>query len=202
MESLRHLSEELSRLVDGQMKTLSLACDRVDRRISHCNQHLTAATERLCTSVNADLRIANEILNKEHRSKLLHAQWCNHFIAEAEYEELNPITFAFVRFCLNIAASYNDVSYESLIEADVHTFLVSLLSSPEDIVVGPALLALCHISLKNEVVKHDIVHAGALPRLLHITVTFTSRPVLAQAAKLCASLALHLPNKSLIAFSG
>jgi hypothetical protein len=72
---------------------------------------------------------------------------------------------------------------------------------PNDLVVGPALMALVHISLYNEL-KPEIVLAGALPIILKHLVYNKSKPIIAQSCKLCASLAIYRPNKSEIANSG
>jgi hypothetical protein len=70
-----------------------------------------------------------------------------------------------------------------------------------ELVIGPALMALCHISLYPEL-RSQIVAAGSLPPMLKLLVHHDSKLILAQATKLCASLSLEPSNKSLISQSG
>jgi len=81
------------------------------------------------------------------------------------------------------------------------TFLVSLLSFESDIVIGPALLGLLHLSLHDEM-KSEIYLAGALPPLLKLMVHNKSMTILAQACRLCSSLAINPMNKLNLANSG
>lgn len=120
----------------------------------------------------------------------------------------------------------------------MHILLISLCSFDSDLVVGPALLGLMHLSLLapqqlsdkpatktakppkkgsnvktviNPIpgfdanvanMKASIADAGILPKLLPHMINSTSLLILAQACKLCASLALYFPNKPELARSG
>jgi hypothetical protein len=90
-----------------------------------------------------------------------------------------------------------------LIIAQVHQQLVAYTSFSSEMVVGPALMALVHLSLlPNTSMRQLIVGEGVLPHLLKVLVSFDSKLILAQSCKLLASLALHSPNKLLIVTSG
>lgn len=188
--------------LDAAEKSLGRACDRLEKRIERCELGLGQCARELSSQHDREMATASRLVEREVRSKLLLSQWCCHFVAEATYEEMDPIAFAFCRLSLNVAATYQEVSYETLIQSNVHTLLVSLIGFKQHVIVGPAMLALCHLSLVNDRMKHDIVHAGALPTLLQIAVHNQSASILALTAKLIASLALHPPNKPLIASSG
>lgn len=183
----------------------------------------------------SELQIAEILVKKELRSKMIMSQWTSSFLAESHQQTLDPITFAFARFSLNVAICYNEVPPAYFIKASVHILLISLCSFDSDLVVGPALLGLAHLSLlapqqlserpaektkdkkgsKALVVnpmpgydenvanmKASIVDAGMLPKLLPHMIHSTSLLILAQACKLCASLALYFPNKPELARSG
>jgi hypothetical protein len=160
---------------------------------------------------------------------------------ESEQQSLDPITFAFARFSLNVAICYTEVAPAYFIKASVHILLISLCSFDSDLVVGPALLGLMHLSLLapqqlsdkpagaksapqakpkaastvktviNPIPMYDanvanmkasIVECGMLPKLLPHMINSRSLYILAQACKLCASLALYFPNKPELARSG
>jgi len=113
--------------------------------------------------------------------------------------------------------TYSDVSAEYILQSRVHILLVGLMTFESELIVGPALMATVHISLYDQVkpeVKYSLyskllivtelsfildiqlILAGVLPALLKIFVNTTSQLILTQACKLCASLALHPPNKA------
>ena len=88
-----------------------------------------------------------------------------------------------------------------LISSGVHKQLVAYLGLSSELVIGPAMMGLVHISLQPAL-RPAIVAAGVLPALLKQMVNSRSKLILAQSCKLCGSLALHPPNKSLLASSG
>jgi hypothetical protein len=62
----------------------------------------------------------------------------------------DPVTFAFARFALNICLCYTDVPPAYFLSSKVHVLLVSLLKFESELVVGPAVLGLMHLSLLPE----------------------------------------------------
>ena len=199
---ISNFQKKLDRMANKTLHMLQHACDSLDLRITKCSQNIKTCILQSTAQMKRDLMTAERVVTQELKNKLLMAGWCNAFIAEGKTEQLNPISFAYGRFALNIAAAYNEVPFESLLQANLPSFLISLLASPLDTVVGPALLALYNVSLINDEMKHVIVSEGALPKLLKVTTSFTSLSILTQCSKICASLALHYPNKPQIASSG
>ncbi|RYH06580.1 hypothetical protein EON65_42700 [archaeon] len=129
------------------------------------------------------------------------SQWTNKFLTASEQQELDPITFAITRFCLNIALSYKDVSWEYLYISRVHMQLIHYMTMKNILIVGPAFLGLIHISLYPPMKIH-IASANIYTPLLHILTHTNSASLLALGCKLLASLALEPSNKPLIAHSG
>ena len=148
-----------------------------------------------------ELDMAESIVNRELRSKVIMSEWVNGFLARTKDIALDPVTFAFSRFALNIAMCYDVVPPSYFLSSKVHHLLVSLLTFESDIVIGPALLGLLHLSLHNEM-KNEIYLAGALPPLLKLMVHNKSMTILAQACRLCSSLAINSMNKLNLANSG
>jgi hypothetical protein len=123
------------------------------------------------------------------------------FLSKSRDTQLDPITFAFARFSLNITLCYADVPASYFIKSNIHILLISLLGFESELVVGPALLGLVHLSLHDEM-KPAIVAGQGLPAILSLMIKSDSSLILTQCGKLLASLALYFPNKSLIASSG
>lgn len=128
-------------------------------------------------------------------------QWTNGFLQEGKFTNLDPVTFAFARFALNVSISFAEVPVEYFISAKVHVLLISLVGFDSDVVAGPAMLALSHLSLIEEM-KGVLVGANCLPLVLRHLVKSRSKLILALGAKMLASLAQHPSNKSEIARSG
>ncbi len=83
------------------------------------------------------------------------------------------------------------------LSSKVHVLLISLMQFDSELVVGPAVLGLTHLSLLPEL-KGEICKAGALPVLLRLIIYCKNTIILIQCCKLAASLALHPPNQSFL----
>jgi hypothetical protein len=83
----------------------------------------------------------------------------------------------------------------------VHEQLIAYLTFSSEMVIGPAMMALTHLSL-IPVMKEVIVSGRVLEPLLKVLATSQSPLTLALGCKLLASLALHFPNKASIVSSG
>jgi hypothetical protein len=116
-------------------------------------------------------------------------------------EQLDPVSLAFARLSLNVTLASMAEPPELFLSARVHVLLISLLSFEEEFVVGPALMALAHLSLLDPL-KPEIVGAGALKPCLVLAVNSTSVPILIQVCKLVGSLALLSANRTHICESG
>lgn len=197
----RKFDKALITQIDRLSRTLNLAIDKVDKRLKSCEETMVYFIDCTNQKCETDLALAEVLVNKELRSKIVMSQWTNKFLATTNAEHLDPISFAFSRFSLNIALSFKEVDPRYLVKYKLHKHLVDYISQDSELVVGPALMALVHLSLFNEL-KGEIVAVGALPMLLKIMANSKSKTILTQAAKLCSSLALHRPNKTLMANSG
>lgn len=148
-----------------------------------------------------ETNFADNLVNKELRSKIIVAQWTNHFLAASDENTIDPISYGFARYSLNICLCWRDVSPAYLLQAHVHKQLVFYASFDSELVAGPAIMSLVHISLHPEL-KYEIVTSGILPSLLRRIVNSNSKPVLTQVCKLIASLSLENSNKLAVANSG
>ena len=187
--------------INEQKNKLNKACDKVQIKINSLESKISLAFDAVRKQCDKDLDLADELIHKEMRSKLIISQWTNGFLADSTDITLDPISFAFSRFCLNMSLCYSDVTAQYILQSKVHILLVGLMTFDSELIVGPAIMATTHISLYSEV-KPELILAGVLPALLKIFVRCNSQSILTQACKLCASLALYPPNKSHLASSG
>ena len=191
----------LNSSLESFRKTIYVSVQKVESRLVNCEATLKkyiATTRNACMD---DINMAEVLVNKELRSKIIMSQWTNKFLSSTNNNTLDPITFSLARFSLNISLCFNDVSPLYLIKTNIHKHLVDYIDLESELVIGPSLMALCHISLFPELRMH-IVAAGALPVLLKLMIHHDSKMILAQAIKLCASLSLEPSNKILMSQSG
>ena len=78
------------------------------------------------------------------------------------------------------------------------SFLCGVLSSPNEVVLGPALLALTHLALHPQC-RNAIVDAGGLKPLVICVRLVAAPPVLVHACKCLAAIALDPECKVRIA---
>jgi len=199
--AFRQFDKGLMNIIDETKKKLNCACDNVAKRVKKVEKALVLYVNKTKALTERDLDLAELLLKKELRSKIIMSQWTQSFLSATSDDHLDPVSYAFARFALNVCMCYSDVTADYLIESRVHYLLVSLMKFESEIISGPAIMACCHISLYPEV-KPELILAGILPILLNLLVASESQPILTQACKLCASLALHPPNKSHMASSG
>jgi hypothetical protein len=173
----------------------------IERKLFKAEQTVFAYVDKVKKVADKEILFAEKLVNKELRNKMIMAQWTNHFLANSDTLSLDPLSFAFCRYALNMCLCYAEVSTDYLVKSNVHKQLISLSSFENDLIVGPSLMALVHLSLHDNL-KHEIVHAGVLPVLLKILHESNSKPILAQSLKLLGSCCLHFPNKVLVAQSG
>ncbi|KDO25210.1 hypothetical protein SPRG_20789 [Saprolegnia parasitica CBS 223.65] len=88
----------------------------------------------------------------------------------------------------------------NVVRAGSLAFLANILRETEsDMVVGPVLVALTHIAIAHDELRHAIVLANALSPLVHLLETSSNPAVLTEAARLLAALASAAPNKTPLA---
>lgn len=192
---------QLVHVIEKFRRTLHNHCDVLQRKVERCESKMLRYTRGVRDQTDNELAIAENLVNKELRSKVIMSEWTGTFLTASKDETLDPVTFAFARFALNICLCYNDVPASYFVSSKVHVLLISLLQFESELVIGPSIIGLVHLSLHEEM-KHEIVGGGVLPVLLKLMVYCKSTPILIQCCKLIASLSLHFPNKPQMANSG
>lgn len=201
-ELFKKFDRSLVITLDKFVKTINNKTEVVQRKLENVEKKFYKYLKNIQKKVETDLNIADNLIIKELRSKIIMSEWTNKFLSKTNDLTLDPVTFAFGRFALNICMCYNDVPASYFINSNIHVLLVSLMKFQSELVIGPAVLGLVHLSLHPEM-KHEIVtSANALPALLKLLAESQSDLILTQCCKLLASLAMHSPNKSPIVSSG
>jgi len=191
----------LSKAFEQFHKQLNVSINKVENRLDHCEKTLKTYMNKQQELYNNDMNLAETLVKKELKSKIIMSQWTNKFLSNSNDENLDPITFALCRFSLNICLCYHEVSPNYLLNINIHKQLISYITLKSELVIGSSLMALVHISLYNEL-KSPIVLSNILLILLKIIKNHNNKIILAQCMKLCASLALEYTNKSAISQSG
>jgi len=152
-------------------------------------------------SAESALRAA-EVVDSERLEKKVLCQWLNGFLAASSQElNLDPIDFAFARFALNMAVAADKVPVKKMLDAKVPAFLVGMLTSTNDVVLGPSAIALAHLSL-HDTARVPIYEAGAVAHLVNQARTCPSPAVVTQCCKVLSSLATRLENRQRVAGEG
>lgn len=206
-------------LFDSFQKSAFTAIKKCEKRLEQCEDSLDTYLTHINLEKENNLVLADKLVRKEMRSKVIISQWANSFLVstsnhspnnntinhEENAKPLDPITFAIIRYCLNVALNYQDISPEYIIECKIHQHLIQHLQIDNNLVKGPSLLALIHLSL-YPTLKPLIVTFNnniLLNTLLKISIEMTSSPlILTLVCKLIASLSLEVTNKGLITSSG
>lgn len=192
----------LSKTLEQFRKQINVSITKVENRLDQCEKTLKVYMDKQKQAYNNDLNLAEILINKELRSKVIMSQWTNKFLSSSKDETLDPITFALCRFSLNICLCYHEVKPNYLLNINIHKQLISYITIlPSELVIGSSLMALVHISLYSEL-KSPIVISNVLPILLKIIIKHNNKIILAQCMKLCASLALEYSNKIAMSQSG
>lgn len=187
--------------LDHFRKQINVSIQKAEKRLKTCEYTIFQYLDKTKKAYSNDLNLAEVLVNKELRSKIIMSQWTNKFLSSTTEDVLDPITFSLSRFSLNISLSFNEVTPMYLIETNIHKHLIDYIALKSELVIGPALMALVHISLYPEL-KSPIITCGALTTVLKLLVHHDSKLILAQATKLCASLSLDFPSKIPMSQSG
>jgi hypothetical protein len=201
-ELFKRFDRGLVQTLDKFIKTVNNKFEVVQRKLEIVEKKFYRYLHENQKKTENDLHVADCLVTKELRSKIIMSEWTNKFVSITNDFTLDPVTFAFARFALNICMCYNDVPASYFISSNIHVLLVSLMKFESELVVGPAVLGLVHLSLHQEMKSEIVTTANALPILLKLLATSSSDLILTQCCKLLASLALHPPNKSPIVSSG
>ena len=190
---------ELCRKTRGE---LTHCIDRVEAKLTLCENKLKERVRLKTLEMEQEMMIAEGLVNREMKNKIIVSNWASYFLGESSrIDALNPLTFAFTRFSLNICLCYGEMQPDYLIQTKIHLQLVNYTEFDSELVQGPALMALTHLSIHKEL-RPLIVLAGILPTLCKILARSKAKVILLESCKLCASLALDFSNKSLIVSSG
>jgi hypothetical protein len=169
--------------------------DRVEAKVAATVAHF----ELVCAE--AELR-ASEAIDGERLEKKVLCQWLNGFLAASAQDlQLDPIDFAFARFALNMAVAADKVPVQKMLDARIPSFLVGMLTSSNDVVLGPSAIALAHMSL-HDAARIPIYESGAVPNLVRQARHCASAAVVTQVCKVLASLALRPENRQRVAGEG
>ena len=188
-------------ILDRYSKKFNFSISKVEAKLERCEKAMLKYCDMTSNQSLADLETAEKLVNKELRFKTIMAQWTNYFLARSHTESLDILAWGFARFSLNICFGWNEISPRHLLQAGIHKSLGDLIKFRSELVQGPAMMALMHISIHDEM-KPAITLINVLPTVIKLMVTSESKPVLCQCCKLIASLALHFPNKALITNTG
>jgi hypothetical protein len=191
----------LNSSLDSFRKTINVSVQRVEKRLVEVEGQLLDLVSRVKTQCGDDVDMAEVLVNKELRSKIIMSQWTNSFLSTSRVDVLDPITFSLCRLSLNICLVFNEVDPQYLLAINIHKHMVDYIKLDSELVVGPALMGLVHLSL-HPMLRGPIVLAGVLSPLLNLMVKHDNKVILNQCCKLCASLALEASNKTLLAASG
>lgn len=175
--------------------------DKLEMKLEVCEKSLRETIKKRNEKRNEE-ETAENFVKREMKNKIFMSNWTSCFRSETSCDHVsNPLTHIFAQFSLSLCLCYGDVSAANLIKSKAHKHLASFIAFNSELVQGPALMAMRHISIHDEL-KHLIVLAGALPTLCRILAKSRSLPVLLETCKLCASLALCIENKMHIVTSG
>jgi hypothetical protein len=183
-------------------KQVNNMCDVVERKLERTELKLISYTDAIQKQVKHEMHVADCLVSKEMRSKIIMSEWTSTFLSNTSEDTLNPVTFAFARFALNICLCYNEVPASYFIESKIHVLLVSLMQFDSELVVGPAVLGLLHLSLHDEMKPEIVVNTDVLSVVLKLLAQSNSDVILNQCCKLIASLSFFPPNKFPIVSSG
>jgi hypothetical protein len=198
---LNQFERGLQLQIDKLMRTFEASLTKCQKKLENVENTLNDYVKHVKDEADREVSFAEGLVTKELRSKNIIAQWTNHFVAKSNHFSLDPISFGLARYAINIALCWNDISPEYFIDNGTHKDLVKLIAVNNELIVGPSILALTHLSL-HHIMKYEIAIINVFPLLLKLMVESESAPILAQACKLISSLAILPSNKSPIANSG
>lgn len=100
----KKFDKSLSTTLESFNKQLSFAISKIENRLNECERNIKVVVKRTRKHFDSELAVAETLVNKELRSKIIMSQWTNKFLSSVEQADLDPITFALSRFVLDIVA--------------------------------------------------------------------------------------------------
>mmetsp|Transcript_17003 Transcript_17003/g.22060 ORF Transcript_17003/g.22060 Transcript_17003/m.22060 type:complete len:552 (-) Transcript_17003:45-1700(-) len=187
--------DQFEKNINSRLEQMAISIDKVESNIAAVLAHHEVI------AAESEVR-ALEAVDKERVEKKVLCQWLNGFLSASSHElRLDPIDFAFARFALNMAVAAADTSVELMLAARVPGFLVGMLASDNDVVLGPASIALAHLALLDEA-RIPICDQGAIGPLVQQCRSCKSPAVLTQICKVLAALASRSENRQRVAGEG
>lgn len=194
------LAKEAEDAIDKMSRTL---LDSVEASL-HLLERRVDSLETTKNAICLRLRNTEAALEEERSEKRLLSTWLDSFVVNQHAAvELDAVDFAFARYALSLAIAAPQASQERLIEAGVPTFLVGVVkASKKDLVCGPALLALTHVSFGIGPMRKAIAGAGGPAALVERVRTGRRPPMLTHACRALSVLALDSSVRSNIVAIG
>ncbi|GMH60943.1 hypothetical protein TrST_g8759 [Triparma strigata] len=186
---------EMRETFDDALDELRTNCDSVENNLTH----LLKWKEETCQK-----RVKQAIgqRDQERKEKLSLAKWMKEFTpSKYATTQTDEVDFAFIRFALNMAIACDVCPVQKQLDAGAPAFLASMLTVKNDCVVGPASMALAHLSLHVEC-KAPIAAAGGIVACVNLVNDNPNAPIVSQACKTLASVAMWPANKPLMAGKG
>ena len=180
---------------DEALNDLTSRANSMERNLSS----LMSWKQQTC---EAKVKQALQQRDDERQEKLNLANWMSQFTPSSEAnKDVDEVDFAFIRFALNMAVACDICPVQKQLDAGAPAFLASMLRVKNDSVVGPASMALAHLSLHTET-KAAIAAAGGITACVDLVNTNPNAPIVAQCCKTLASVAMWPANKPLMAGKG
>jgi hypothetical protein len=199
---LREFDMAVSLQVGKMRETFDESLDDLRDKADSMERNLSLLLQWKQDTCDERVAQALEQRDEERKEKLNLSKWMEQFTPSAEAtKDVDEVDFAFIRFALNMAVACDVCPIQKQLDAGAPAFLSSMLRVKNDSVVGPASMALAHLSLHMEA-KAPIAAAGGIAACVHLVNTNPNAPIVSQCCKTLASVAMWPANKPLMAGKG
>ncbi|CAN0320770.1 unnamed protein product, partial [Ectocarpus sp. 12 AP-2014] len=213
----QEVDKALSVLVQRVKKKVLVTIDKIDTQLLKLEGNMRQLCDEVEKKGNRMMREAKRTADSEREEKAILCQWLNGqvihcpgtsaknygmFLVGASSEpRLSSMDFTFARFALNMAMASSRTEPEVMLKAGAPAFLVGMLTNPNELVTGPAVLALSQMA-HHEACQRALGLAGGIPPLVLLCFTSQSPAVLVQVCISIAQLSRYPPNRAIIAAKG
>ncbi|CAN0100954.1 unnamed protein product [Ectocarpus sp. 6 AP-2014] len=198
----QEVDKALSVLVQRVKKKVLFTIDKIDTQLLKLEGNMRQLCDEVEKKGNRMMREAKRTADSEREEKAILCQWLNGQVIRASSEpRLSSMDFTFARFALNMAMASSRTEPEVMLKAGAPAFLVGMLTNPNELVTGPAVLALSQMA-HHEACQRALGLAGGIPPLVLLCFTSQSPAVLVQACISIAQLSRYAPNRAIIAAKG
>ncbi|CAM9870437.1 unnamed protein product [Choristocarpus tenellus] len=128
--------DKATTLLVVKLKTKLLsAMDNMDGKLHSLERNIRWVISTNDARNQEMIREARRIADSEREEKAILCQWLNGFLVNATAQpHLTSMDFTFARFALNMAMAASRTPPQVMLDAGVASFLVSMLSSPNELV--------------------------------------------------------------------